>query len=477
MKNQGNDPGRNSANRRDGIILRRGGTGCAAIIAGGQKSRALLRYGHESRLLLFRASGFVFGFNRVADSTSVCLENCIVKVQLRVIGGLVAVAERIFLKVAMMRVLLNRRRCAPRYVLALFFVCRLAIATPSAGESEPKSAPSLKLPTVRLAPIENFDDLSAYVQEMGRRAAERATGASKESDPTKKAAELLAAANVVLGEQLEPLLSSFVLGLDSTRVMETKVVIGALDQAEIWLNESEKTLTAMPPEVPPDQPANVGEAKAAGPAQLKNHIGVLRAFAQGYRALFLPAPDNDRSRALRRAESAMSIALEDSDPRISSAARLWQLCLRSADAPKPGESIDLSTQLAGPAPYPYFERLLRYRIAAASGSFAMATAALISLEDRARDSFSSAGNDRADAVRAAQFARLQVLAAWHDQLDPATSPDEREWCWDQFLRISGEQFKEDRATVARVRPAVPNIFVPAKPGDELPKPNNPAEPE
>ncbi|MBI1825438.1 MAG: hypothetical protein HY287_05750 [Planctomycetes bacterium] len=332
---------------------------------------------------------------------------------------------------------------------------------PSAHKAFPQSPPA------RLGAIEGFDDEAKYFAAMGRRADELIDSASSQPD-TMKAASILAAANIVLSEQIEPFVSGKFLGIAaSTSPDEVKA---ALDNVDEWLSLAPLSMR--------DSSNSSGDAKEKPEAEVKaareipRKLLILKAFAEALRVYVQPDAD---AHALRHAISALSVPLEDSSSEINAAARFWRACLQDREEKA---STSPSSALLQPLestaevqPYTCFHRLLRSKRAAARGGYVSALASLIDARERAEQSFALATQKRQALRTIGQF-RLHVLSEWYAHLDPASQTEERDWCADQAERIIAEQYK-DEVGVLRIRPLIP-IIAPAPKLDQPTRLDEPA---
>ena len=130
-------------------------------------------------------------------------------------------------------------------------------------------------------------------------------------------------------------------------------------------------------------------------------------------------------------------------------------------------------------PYAFFSRLLRCRLLADQGGWAVALTLLMQVEERCNDWFSD-DIDRDRALRTCALVRIQILGVWRERLPSDTAEDERKWCDDRISRLRGERFGDDDTTVLRLSPAVPVLAIPpevgAAPPDDSARPSPPDDP-
>ncbi len=317
---------------------------------------------------------------------------------------------------------------------------------------------SPKIPTVRLATMEGFDDDAAYVQSMADRAADLAEQAEQSTDPSTRASLLMAAANVTLAHELEPICSAELLHLpDSPDDREEARVSAALDRADDWIGRAKKIIEGIDHDP---------EKEKTSRRELQRRREILDAFAQAFRAYLIPGDAREAAGADRRATSRLSVLLEDDDPQVVTAATLWQACLRARQPNLDRALAMLDRALADPPgrslPYAFFERLLRCRLLARRGGHATALALLAQIEDLSTEWM---GNDadRADALRTLALLNTQILADWHDRMSQADQSAERAWCSRRIEAIRAEHFGDENNTVLRLSPAVP-LVAPAPEG-------------
>jgi len=329
-------------------------------------------------------------------------------------------------------------------------------------------------PQVHLATLPGFSDDAAFLASVTSRVAELQQQAGEEVDAARRSGFILAAANLILAEQLEPPCSRKFLQLDKPQHGDAALVAAhALDLADALLVEAETFLLTEKKDSTDEDTPPTDQAK-----DLNRIVVTLKAFAQALRAYLAIEADGDPSRAARRAASGLSIILEDDNPQIAAAAAFWQACLRAME-PDPTPSLDILDRaivdLPTDAPrFSFFSRLLRCRLVAARGGPAAALALLMQVEERANDWF-KADPDRAEAMRSCSWLRLRILQDWHDRLDATSHADERAWCMSRIDTLRAERFSDaSSATLLRLTQAIPIIARPpgpiATPPDGTPAP-------
>ncbi|MDO8631187.1 MAG: hypothetical protein Q7R41_11905 [Phycisphaerales bacterium] len=371
-----------------------------------------------------------------------------------------------------MRIALGRRLCFGHGKLpVLLFVASLANVAVSFGQSDDTARNPAEveqdfppLPSVRLSPIPDFADDASYIRSISAHVDEVAARAQQTDDPAGKAELLLAAANLILAQQLEPPSSLALLKLPAEESGGSATLLtDALDRADRLVADANESIRAIPARSE-EEPGNPAPDEMT---RLFRRAEALRAFADSQRAYLSSSDAAETASQRRRAASAIAPLLEDSDKPIASAARMWQAALRALeDDPAPALYI-LEPALMEPPPatlpYAFFSRLLRCRLIAARGGSAAALALLTQIEERANDWFTDAPR-RADATRTCAFVRLQIVRDWYDRLSPATESDERAWCVAEAQRINERHFKSV-VTMLRLAPAIP---LPAPPPDAEP---------
>lgn len=340
--------------------------------------------------------------------------------------------------------------------------------------------PPAGVPFLRLATPPGFADDDGFFASTSSRVAELQQQAAEASDVAHKASLLLAAANLILAEQLEPASTrKFMFGRASIlaphqvqEADEGRAAAVALDQADALVSEAETLLHAV--KAPPTGEDQTSEGQIK---ELNRIVVTLKAFAQALRVYLVdlsglpPAAQREvdvaSSRAARRAASTLSVMLEDDDPQIAAAAAFWQACLRAMES-DPTPALDILDRaivdLPADAPrFGFYSRMLRCRLVAARGSPAAALALLMQVEERV-DNWFKADSDRTDAIRSCAWLRLQILEDWHNRLDPTSHAEERAWCQSRIESLRTERFSESSgATILRLNQAIPIIARPLDP--------------
>lgn len=359
------------------------------------------------------------------------------------------------------------------FFLAIFAWSRPALTQPALspeGTDAGPRAPGGDLPPdhsseVRLGALPGFADDGAFMESVASRVTEFQQQAADSDDPQRKAGFLLAAANLILAEQLEPACTRRFFQLDPPPQKDDPLAVApALARSEVLIAEAEASLRPPAEHDAADEDAPTTEPRGH---ELHRTVETLKAFAQALRAYLTAEADADPARTARRAASGLSVLLEDDNPQVAAAAAFWQACLRAADPdPTPALAV-LDPAVIDPPPdslrFGFFSRLLRCRVLAAGGGSAAALALLLQVEERANDWF-KAEAERADAVRACAWLRLRILQDWHDRLDSSAQVDERTWCSSQMETLRAQRFSNARsATLMRLSQAIPIIARPPGP--------------
>jgi hypothetical protein len=343
-----------------------------------------------------------------------------------------------------------------------------------ADHAAPENPPENGAPKVRLAPLPGSAADAAFLESVASRVAELQQQAAETADPERKAGFLLAAANLILAEELEPPCSRKFLQLNKPQQSDDAfAAAAALDRVEALIVEAETILRTQQEHSPDDNPPLTDQAK-----DLNRIVVTLKAFAQALRAYLVTEADVDPARAARRAASGLSVIVEDDNPPIAAAATCWQAYLRAME-PDPSPALEiLDPAIVDPptdAPrFGFFSRLLRCRLLSARGGSATALALLMQVEERADDWF-KVDSERADAMRSCAWLRLRILQDWHDRLDSTLQADERAWCKSRIDTLRAERFSDaSGATILRLNQAIPIIARPpgpsATPPDGTPPP-------
>ncbi|MFQ5414439.1 MAG: hypothetical protein ACE5E6_08270 [Phycisphaerae bacterium] len=390
-------------------------------------------------------------------------------------------------------------------------VAIILVSPPAADGPEPAApvradtvrSPAPAIPTVRLAPVDGFATESAYLADITRRA-ERFTAIAATSEHNAARARLhLAAANVLLAKYVEPTCTRWLLGIiaddttadagpngseadpDATGANAQGNSAAGANVAGANVADTSTTGTRKPAAHTADAnlidimgrvhnalasatrhldaaPAG-GRTDVAEQKTLAQSRDTLEAFAAAVAALLAASADERDNARLRRAASAVSGLLEDSDPAVAAAAALYQAALRSeaGDLERALNTLDLALAPPprGAMPLAFFARLYRCRLIARRGGHAVALALLYQMEERCHEWF--VGDARqADALRTVTVVELGVLRDWHDRLKPGADSAERAWCAETMSRLISRRLTDHPPTVLRLVNAVPIVVPP-----------------
>jgi len=309
--------------------------------------------------------------------------------------------------------------------------------------------------------------------------------AEKSQDAMLRAELRLAAANVILGQQLEiPCAQAFwslagpMAGHpqpeDLRRLFDE--ASAQLAHAKDDLQEARQSLTKSSAKAKPDppeivQPAKPDAEKNAAPndqrsAALKRYASsaaarrTLLAFQQALQAALLPATEDDAGRAARRAASELSALMENDNARVAAAANFWQSYLRRAEPDATAALSRLSYALddvtSAEQPYAFFSRVLRCFVLADHDRRFAALTLLTQMEDKALGWFSDE-DERARAERAIVWTRVNLLHRWYDALDADTKTEERTWCREHARKLIEARLTKPNL-LPRLGPAIPMLL-------------------
>ncbi len=348
-----------------------------------------------------------------------------------------------------------------------------AAAQQEAGQESIKKSPNGERNTseIHLAPHPGFSDDASVLASVAARVTDLKQQSKEATDPQRSAELLLAAANLVLAEEMEPACSRKFFQLDDPTPKEKEIRIAA---ALAGVDEMILAAVRLVQPTKPDATAEIEKPSTDEQAKNLNRDAVtLKAFAQALRAYLLrEGTEADPSRSSRRAASGLSVLVEDDNPQIAAAAGFWQAALRAMESdPTPALDIlePVTNDIHQEAPrFGFFSRLLRCRLVAARGGAAAALALVLQVEERTSDWF-KADADQAEAMRACAWLRLQILKDWYEKLDSTAQTEEREWCRSQIDRLRANQFSDSSAsTVLRLKQAIPMIVRVPEPKDMPP---------
>jgi hypothetical protein len=308
------------------------------------------------------------------------------------------------------------------------------------------------LPLVLLAQIEGPQNDSTHGLKLENRVKDLVARMNQSTDGPKRVDLQLAAANVLLSYDLEPLCTRRLLSMRGQQDDELSVrrTLKRIDQ---WLSDAKVELEKLS-----DNGATLDEGRLD---ELQRRHRALSAFAEGIGVYLTLADDAESRPKILRSASKLSRLLEDSDPQVAAAASMWHAVLRISAGDVDRALSGLDRVLVDPStdalPYAIFARLLRCQLTAQRGGYASVLSYLMQIEERCAD-WLKEFSDRENARRAAQFMRLQVMADWHEKLTGADHEAERQWCVDRSKKLLEEAFYDlDTNRLYRLQAVIPII--------------------
>jgi hypothetical protein len=263
----------------------------------------------------------------------------------------------------------------------------------------------------------------------------------------------LAAANLILAQELEPFASRALLGLGQPE--DAPAARATLGAARACLASAAGALEGW----------TDGDPKDVTP--YRDWHETLDAFATALETVW-PAEGNAAAPAERRGTVALAALLEHDRRDVAAAALLWQAVLyRLTDrADRALELLPRATDRVerAAAAYDFQARLLRCRLLADRGDRAAACALLLQVEERVPDWFRD-DEARAEALNGVTLVRTQILEQWRAALDPTGAAAERAWCDRALARIRQTRGEAAPAPVPRLGQTIP-LLTPV--ADELP---------
>ena len=327
------------------------------------------------------------------------------------------------------------------------------------GEGPDAAAVALPQPPgVVLEPRPGFDDDAAYLRSVAERVESLLVAADQTEEPARQVAFSLAAANLILAEQLEPLCSRKLLHLEPGEPdRDGTNPRTLLTRSDKLIERGLRILDGL--RETPDPPKGSW-------SEVRRGAQTLSAFSAAIRAYLAFTDDAGGKSGTREAASRLSPFLEDRNPGVAAAAAFWQARLRSLGTNTDAAVSMLDLTLADPPPnsmpYAFFARLLRSTLIAGRGGPASALALLLQMEERCQDWFTD-DQERDLAIRTIQLTRLQIVSNWHDRLAGPDQDAARTWCVDRAKKLIAERFGEDRNFVLRLAPLIPIVAAPPAP--------------
>lgn len=338
------------------------------------------------------------------------------------------------------------------WIPALYSVA-LATPTPDIEETPKKILTLQALPKVHMPLIEDFDDQASYRQSITDRLKDLKNRANETRDEELRAKLLLAQANYILAYEVEPACTYKLLRLQDQPELniQPQQLQAAFDRADRAIHQATAIINNLPEHEPDDDHKNQ--------ISMRKSLDILQAFAKAQRVYLLQDTENTQSEA-RRAASGLSAMVEMDHPKIASAATFWQSCIRNRKSDHKVVLSRLEYALAhvqqSTMPYSFFARLLRCRILADQGGYALSLSLLLQMEEHSREWFFNA--TQFDHIyRSIALTRIQTLRAWHEQLSEKNLIEERQWCLEQIQQLLESRFDSDKPIVVRLWPAIPIV--------------------
>jgi hypothetical protein len=346
------------------------------------------------------------------------------------------------------------------FLACLTGLCPTAIGLQADTAVAPPAVVKPSLPSAKLAGGPEQEPEAEHLQTMARRAADLAQNGEQKSKPITRAEWFLAASNLILAYELEPVCSRALLELEGHEEGNPAPADpqSAVLRAATLLERADEELRKEP---------EGEEDPAERRRMLQRQLSTLQAFRDGLRAYLAPGQGEERLAATRRAASGLSVLLEDSDPRVAAAATLWQATLRFQEGDRSAALSILDLPLSKPPKeatnHGFFARLLRCRILADQGGSAASVALLMQMEEQCEGWFREPA-ERDAAVRTAGWVQMGILGRQFDRLTEPSQQSARQGCADRMNALIRTHFDGEVRTLSRLNAAIPIIA-------EAPSPN------
>lgn len=319
-------------------------------------------------------------------------------------------------------------------------------------------------PNVRLHPMEGFDDDATYVRSIQTRVDALLLASEQATNSETRVSLRLEAANEILAHQLEPNASRALLFLPSDEdLADPRDLVTALDRAAAILAQVASELDS--------QPGDGAETPTWLSAARAQHR-TMASFSVGLRNLLLTNDQEMGSDGARLAAAVLAPLREESHQGVALAATLWQATLRHRNEDRDRALASLAPALAKATGagwrYALFSRLLRCRLIADQGAYAVALALLVQLEELSVRWLADSEQHEL-WIRTVHLLRIEILSKWYASLDPEAQAAERTWCVRRIERLQEDAFGPEHNTVMRLGHAIPVLVS----GTELPS-NPPA---
>jgi hypothetical protein len=320
-------------------------------------------------------------------------------------------------------------------------------------EVEAPAAP-FKLPEVRVSQPAGYDSDEAFSKWVDAESERLTSEAQRAENPAERAQHLLAAANHLLSYGAVREATGELLGL-SVGDAKSATSSAVHDKVQTLLSDAESALAA-------------ASADDAGAARARIKLNTLRAFATAMRAALTSEGDSEESR--RAAGSALAPLSEDPDESVAAAAGLWQAVLRSRES-DPASALSIlpmatADSKEGRELYEFFGKVLRCRLLGRQSPPA-ALALLLQIEEQCHRWFEGA-RERALAIRATAWVRLQVLETWGGKVEGTEASS---WYRQTGEELIAEHFASEN-TLFPLAPAIPVLKEPPPRDDEAKEPQD-----
>lgn len=291
------------------------------------------------------------------------------------------------------------------------------------------------------------DDEAAYLRHLRAQRGSYDTAAAAAAFPEQLVQYELAAANLILARATEPFVSRWLLGLGDPE--DEPALRAALAEARERLDQVTEWL---------EGGAEVGSEQQGA---YRSDLETLRSFSTALNAVWSADDGPEALKARRLGAVHLAVLLEHERKDVASAALLWQAVLyqQMDRSDRAFRLLPLATKPIDPEAQTFqlLARLLRCRLVANRGGYAVACSLLLQLEERIHE-WLERDPARDDAIHAAMLVRRQILEHWRDSLDPQAKADEIDWCANAIERLGTTATAEGREVrVLRLGQTVPLI--------------------
>ncbi len=235
----------------------------------------------------------------------------------------------------------------------------------------------------------------------------------------------LASANWELAEVAAPIATRWILGYRTAE--DLRSLRQAAESAGRALESAKRALDALPD--------TDDKAAARKHARWRDALATLRTFAAAHDALSRGVPESadavpQAQETCRDAALGLAELRENEDPDIAAAARLWQAILLEAGGRTGRTLATLDLALAPPErlPYDFFNRVLRCHLLAERGSYALAAAMALRMQEECARWFDKDTTAGLRAKMTLIALRANCMWRWADALrasDPAEADERR----------------------------------------------------